>query len=80
MEDAVEGTSKSFGMSVCEKSNIVSVTDKVHNLLLSGQMMGKEMVLVRAIIGFNTEYGCVLKVCIRSLSQSVSKAIGDCIE
>ena len=80
MKDAVEGTSKSFGMSVCEKSNIVNVTDKVHNLLLSGQMQGKDMVLVRAIIGFNNEYGCVLKVCIRSLSTAVSKAIGDCIE
>jgi len=36
MEDAVEGTSKSFGMAVCDKSNTINVTDKVHNLLLSG--------------------------------------------
>lgn len=76
----MEGTAKSFGMAVCDKSNTINVTDKVHNLLLSGQLLGKESVLVRAIIGFNTEYGCVLKVCIRSLSQNVSKAISDCIE
>ena len=80
MEDAVEGTTKSFGMAVCDKSNTINVTDKVHNLLLSGLVLGREMVLVRAIIGFNNEYGCVLKVCIRSLSESVSKAMGDCIE
>ena len=68
MEDAVDGVTRQFGMAVCDKSNVVNVTDKVHNLLLCGQFLGKEMVMIRAIIGFNQEYGCVLKVCIRSLS------------
>jgi len=36
MEDAIEGTTRSFGMAVCDKSNLVNVTEKVHNLLLSG--------------------------------------------
>lgn len=36
MEDAVEGTTRSFGMAVCDKSNAINVTDKVHNLVLSG--------------------------------------------
>lgn len=79
MDDAVEGVTRLFGMAVCEKSNQVNVTDKMHNLLLAGQFMGKEMVLIRAIIGFNQEYGCVLKVCIRSLNQSVSAAMNGCI-
>jgi hypothetical protein len=52
-EDAIEGLTKVFGMSVCDKSNVVNVTEKVHNLLLSGSFCKKEMVLVRAIIGFN---------------------------
>jgi len=69
MEDAVEGVSKIFGMAVCEKSNQINVTDKAHNLLLSGSFLAKELVLARAVIGFNQEYGCVLKVYIRSLSQ-----------
>jgi coatomer protein complex subunit gamma len=79
MEDAVEGVTRSMGMSVCDKSNTINVTDKVHNILLSGLFLGKEMVLTRGMIGFNTEYGCVLKVCIRSLSQNVSKAMADCV-
>jgi len=72
MEDAVEGVTKSFGMSVCEGSNKINVTEKAHHLLLSGLFLNKEMVLVRAIIGFNQEYGCVLKVVVRSLNANVS--------
>lgn len=53
MEDAVEGVTRQFGMAVCDKSNLVQVTDKVHNLLLAGQFLGKDMVMCRAIIGFN---------------------------
>ena len=77
MEDAVEGVTRIFGMAVCEKSNVTNVTDKVHNLLLCGMFLGKEMVMARAIIGFNAEYGCVLKVCIRSLSKLISGAIAE---
>ena len=72
MEDAVDGVTKSFGMSVCEGSSKFNVTEKAHHLLLSGLFLNKEMVLVRAIIGFNQEYGCVLKVVVRSLNTNVS--------
>lgn len=72
LEDAVEGVTKNFGMSVCDGSNKVNVTEKAHNLLLSGLFLNKEMVLVRAIIGFNAEYGCVLKVVVRSMNANVS--------
>lgn len=68
MEDAVDGVIKSFGMSTCDGSNKINVTEKAHHLLLSGLFLNKEMVLVRAIIGFNQEYGCVLKVMVRSLN------------
>ena len=80
MEDAVEGVTKIFGMAVCEKSNQINVTDKAHNLLLSGSFLGKDLALVRAVIGFNSEYGCVLKVYIRSLSQNVSRALVECVQ
>jgi coatomer protein complex subunit gamma len=79
MEDAVEGVTRLFGMAVCEKYNQINVTEKIHNLLLAGQFMGKDMVMIRAILGFNQEYGCVLKVCIRSLSKSVSAAMSACV-
>jgi hypothetical protein len=59
--------------------NQINVTEKIHNLLLAGQFMGKDMVMIRAILGFNQEYGCVLKVCIRSLSKSVSAAMSACV-
>jgi coatomer protein complex subunit gamma len=80
MEDAVEGVTRLFGMAVCEKSNQINVTEKIHNLLLAGQFMGKDMVMIRAILGFNLEYGCVLKVCIRSLNKTVSAAMSACVQ
>lgn len=80
MEDAVEGVAKIFNMAVCDKSNVVSVTDKAHNLLLCGMFLGKEMVMARAIIGFNQEYGCVLKVCLRSLSKQVAEIMAECVQ
>jgi hypothetical protein len=35
MEDAVDGVTKSFGMSVCEGSSKINVTEKAHHLLLN---------------------------------------------
>ena len=52
-EEAVDGVSKNFGMSVCDGSNKVNAAEKAHNLLLSGSFLGNEMVLVRGMIGFN---------------------------
>ncbi len=75
LEEAVEGVTKNFGMSVCDGSNKVNVTEKAHNLLLSGLFLNKEAILVRAIIGFNQEYGCVLKVVVRSLNANVSNVM-----
>ena len=79
MQDAVEGITKIFGMAVCDKSNVVNVTEKVHNLLLCGMFATSDTAMSRAIIGFNTEYGCVLKVCIRSTSKTISTAISECV-
>ena len=40
MEEAVKGIIKLFGMSVCENSDKINVTEKVHNLYLSGLFYG----------------------------------------
>ena len=69
MEDAVEGVNRSFGMAVCDGTGTLDVSSKVHNLLLSGSYMGKDSILVKVMIGFNAEYGCVIKACIRSSSK-----------
>ena len=66
MEEAVEGVAKSFGMSICENSGKVEIGQPTHNLLLSGSFMGKQPAVVRAIVGFNSQYGCVLKAIVRS--------------
>ncbi len=36
MDEAVQGVIKFFGMYVCEGTDKVNVTEKVHNLLLAG--------------------------------------------
>lgn len=79
MEEAVQGVIKFFGMNVCEGTDKINVTEKFHNLLLSGLFFGTEMVLVRGQIGFNQEYGCVLKVTIRSLNETISNTLLECI-
>ena len=56
MEDAVDGVTSNFGMAVCDGTGTVSVSDKVHNLLLSGMYLGKEMVLIRAMISANSNF------------------------
>jgi len=48
MEDAVQGAIRFFGMGVCEGTDKINVTEKVHNLLMSGLFLGSEMVIVRA--------------------------------
>jgi hypothetical protein len=40
MDEAVSGVIKFFGMSVSEGSDKINVTEKVHNLVLSGKFMG----------------------------------------
>lgn len=75
----MDGVTKIFGMAVCDKSNVVNVTDKVHNLLLCGTFLGKDMVMARAIIGFNAEFGCVVKVCIRSLNKAISALVAESV-
>ena len=68
MNLAVAGVINLFGSSsVCEGSGKVNVTEKVHNLLLSGMFYSQYRVLVRGQIGFNQEYGCVIKLTVRTL-------------
>jgi Coatomer subunit gamma-1 C-terminal appendage platform len=47
MESAVQGVVKFLGMYVCDGSEKINVTEKVHNLLLSGSFLGRETVLAR---------------------------------
>jgi hypothetical protein len=48
MDEAVQGVLRFFGMGVCEGTEKINVTEKVHNLLMSGLFLGSEMVIVRA--------------------------------
>ena len=52
---------------------------KVHLLCLSGVFLGRLPVLVRAQIGFNQQYGCLLKVHCRTLAPAVAAAVLECI-
>jgi hypothetical protein len=79
MEEACATLIKNFGMSVCEETDKPNVTEKVHNLLLSGIFLGTETVLVRIMIGFNSEHGCVSKLFVRSTSEVASNFMLKCI-
>ena len=75
----MQGVIKFLGMYVCDASDKINVTEKVHNVLLSGSFLGRETVLVRGQIGFNQEYGCVLKLTVRSTNEIVSHTILEAI-
>ena len=80
MNLAVAGVINFFGsMSVCEGSSKVNVSEKVHLLLLSGEFNGQYKVLVRGQIGFNQDYGCVIKLTVRSLDSVVTQNLMECI-
>ena len=42
METAVQDVIKFLGMTVCDNSDRVNLTEKVHNLLLAGMFMSKD--------------------------------------
>jgi hypothetical protein len=79
MEEAVSTLIKNFGMSICEDTDKPNVTEKVHNLLLSGMFLGSHVVLVRLMIGFNSEHGCVSKLFVRSTNEVASNFMLKCI-
>ena len=54
MNPAVNGVIAFFGsMSICEGTNKINVTEKVHTVLLSGIFNGQCTVFVKGQIGFN---------------------------
>jgi len=66
-------------MSVCEDSDRINVTEKAHNLCLSGLFLGKAPVLLVAKIGVNAEYGCVSRIVVRSKNAAAANYMSKCI-
>lgn len=73
-----------FGMETCENSSNVDNTAKSHTLSLAGTLLvngsGKFPVLAKALIGFKAEYGCVLKIAIRSTNPEAINLVTSCIQ
>jgi hypothetical protein len=46
---------------------------------MSGMFQGTKQVMLRGQLGFNQEYGCVLKLVARSLDTEVSQSLMECI-
>ncbi|CAI2381568.1 unnamed protein product [Moneuplotes crassus] len=80
LKEAVAGVIDFFGMSVCEGSDKVDETSKSHNLFLAGTFFGMYPVLVRGQIGFNSQYGCVLRVGVRSMNDNAIQTVLECIQ
>lgn len=80
MTEAVKGVINFFGMSICEGSDQVEESSKVHNLFLAGTFYSMFPVLIRGQIGFNSQYGCVLRVGIRSLNEDAIQTVLECIK
>ena len=80
LKEAVTGVISFFGMSVCEGSDKIDETSKSHNLFLAGTFFGIYPVLIRGQIGFNSQYGCVLRVGVRSINENAIQTVLECIQ
>jgi len=67
LDSSIKSLVKHFGMTVCENSDSININNKYHSLLLSGSYLGVSELLLHAIIGFDANLGCVMKL--KSLSN-----------
>eukprot|EP00620_Florenciella_sp_RCC1587_P018520 CAMPEP_0182559454 /NCGR_PEP_ID=MMETSP1324-20130603/2569_1 /TAXON_ID=236786 /ORGANISM="Florenciella sp., Strain RCC1587" /LENGTH=950 /DNA_ID=CAMNT_0024771715 /DNA_START=30 /DNA_END=2882 /DNA_ORIENTATION=+ len=80
LEDAVENVIEFLGMQPCDGSDKVQHAKKgaPHPLYLSGKFVGNVPVLVRAMLQLDSSQ-MILRICVRSQDEAVSRMVADCI-
>ena len=71
LEIATRAFLKNLNLDACERSEVVpaDAAGRTHTLLLSGNFLGGETVLVRVLMGIDASRGCLVKVTAKSKNQ-----------
>lgn len=79
LDAAIKGLIKHFGMNVCDNSDVINMENKVHSLKLSGLYLGHEELLLNALIGFQPDRGCLMKLKAKSPDEALTASILECV-
>jgi coatomer protein complex subunit gamma len=79
LDSAIKSLVKHFGMTVCDNTDSININNKYHSLLLSGLYLGQSELLLNAMIGFNNEMGCVMKLRSNSKDEVLAANILDTV-
>jgi len=71
LETAVEGILATLNMDACDKTGTVETGVRGHTLLMSGNFLGGNMCLVKALVGMDPNHGCMAKLSCRSKSPAI---------
>lgn len=83
LSEALAAVIDFLGMQPCDNTGSINANDaskKSHTLHLSGKFIGNITVLVRAQLQLDDVNGVVLKMAVRSESQSISSLVAECIQ
>lgn len=75
MEDAISNTIKYLGLIPTSGTDKLKEGAKKHMLLLNGKLITGQLVLVKVMIGFAAELGCVANVIAKCVDESVSEIV-----
>jgi len=71
LESAVDGIMANLNMEACDKTGSVETGVRGHTLLLSGNFLGGNMTLVKALVGMDPNHGCMAKLSCRAKNPAV---------
>ena len=75
MEDAISNTIKYLGLIPIGGTEKLKEGAKKHMLQLNGKLITGQLVLVKVMIGFAAELGCVASVIAKCVDESVSEIV-----
>lgn len=74
-EESITNIIKYLSLAPIAASDKVKGTPKKHSLLLSGKLITGQLVLVKVMIGFAGDYGCVANVVAKCNDETVSDIV-----
>eukprot|EP00933_Yihiella_yeosuensis_P036468 TRINITY_DN30218_c0_g1_i1.p1 TRINITY_DN30218_c0_g1~~TRINITY_DN30218_c0_g1_i1.p1 ORF type:complete len:922 (+),score=176.87 TRINITY_DN30218_c0_g1_i1:108-2873(+) len=75
LEAAVDYITQTLNMAPCDNTGKVDSGSRGHTLLMSGNYLGGQGCLVKALVGMDPDRGCVAKVSCRAKNQVVARVI-----
>ena len=75
LEDSISNTIKYLGLLPIAGTDKTKAGSKKHSLLLNGKLITGQLVLVKVMIGFTADLGCVASVVAKCNDETVSDIV-----